>query len=300
MTESQIDGGQGVERWSLSSSDYQDFGKEVLKKLSDKTADKHEAVSFLSQVALVVKDSAGDLEKVTGQVLTAGGGIRALVGLAAAGTGVIPIAATVLATGVAVALAARSVKKLVDNFKKNKTRLSVAYNKMGTDTETIAGQADFDARAHNILEYCRTHPNQAPGILQAIEIGQRNPRRVSSTVFKTPWQKMAYGLSIQAANFDSRAFDKISSLPAISIADISDALLAFVKKVRATIVMMESVSEKIDQIFLQVEEELNSSNSGSEIAALFGFALDQLNDSRNVLSQSARAIEDYNHQQMHS
>lgn len=38
--------------------------------------------------------------------------------------------------------------------------------------------------------------------------------------------------------------------------------------------MMESVSEKIDQIFLQVEEEVNSSNSGSEIAALFGFALD--------------------------
>nr|DAG41534.1 MAG TPA: Portal [Caudoviricetes sp.] len=44
-------------------------------------------------------------------------------------------------------------------LKKNKTRLSVAYNKMGSDTEAIAGQADFDARAHNILEYCRTHPN---------------------------------------------------------------------------------------------------------------------------------------------
>ena len=71
----------------------------------------------------------------------------------------------------------------------------------------------------------------APGILQAIEIGQRNPRRIFSTVFKTPLQKMVYGLSIQATNFDSRAFDKISSLPAISIADISDVLLAFVKKV---------------------------------------------------------------------
>nr|WP_272914093.1 phage portal protein [Arcanobacterium urinimassiliense] len=140
----------------------------------------------------------------------------------------------------------------------------------------------------------------APGILQAIEIGQRNPRRISSTVFKTPWQKMTYGLSIQATNFGSRAFDKISSFPAIFIADISDVLLVFVKRVRATIVMMESVSEKIDQIFLQVEEEVNSSNSGSEIAALFGFALDQLGDSRNVLSQSARAIEDYNHQQMRS
>lgn len=111
---------------------------------------------------------------------------------------------------------------------------------------------------------------------------------------------MAYGLSIQAANFNSHAFDKISSLSAISIADISDALLAFVKRVRVTIVMMESAGEKIDQIFLQVEEELNSSNSGSEIAALFGFALDQLDDSRNVLSQSARAIEDYNYQQMRS